>query len=118
MFLRNNTIKVIHRENSPKITGLDVFSKNNAVFYSVAELGQIHHLNMTTNTEYIVYNLGKPTLIGIDWITDNVYFVDDANSQKWIVVCHIDKQKCANLIQLDSDITVSHSNQNLIKYNG
>ena len=48
--------------------------------------------------------VGKPGPIAIDWVSENLYFVNEA--EKTLMVCHIDKKNCAKIQNLNTDSNV------------
>lgn len=98
------TTKVLHKDDTLILTSMDVFTAKDSVFFTVENLSQIRHLNFKTNKETIVSGVGKPGPIAVDWISENVYFVDEA--EKTIMVCHMDKKKCAKIQNFDKDSKV------------
>ena len=102
--LEDGSIKVLHEDDTLILAGMDVFTAKDSVFFTVENLGQIRHLNFKTNKETIVSGVGKPGPIAVDWVSENVYFVDEA--EKALMVCHMDKKKCSKIQNFDKDSKV------------
>lgn len=103
--LVSSSIKILHKD-PPGLSGMDIFGKTKSIFFSIKDLGQIYHQNYMTKKETVISNLGRPSLIAVDWVAENVYFIN-SNGNKSIEVCHMDKQNCAMLQNIDNDMTVS-----------
>lgn len=43
----------------------------------------------------MIKNLVRPTRMSVDWVTENVYFIENHNEIK---VCHFGIQKCALIV--------------------
>lgn len=96
-----NTLDLIYSEDSPKITGLDMNIKTGDVFFSMEEMGSIHRINLKSNAKDYAVGLGQPQKLAVDWITNNVYFVDSKPTIKSIKVCHLKELKCAKILELN-----------------
>nr|QQK84939.1 vitellogenin receptor [Chrysoperla nipponensis] len=92
-------------EDTPPITGLEYSLQEDALYYSIEKLDVIYKVFLTNNTRKFVRYLRKPTILALDWITNNIYFVEESITSA-IKVCHLEEQKCAKLITLDTE-TVS-----------
>lgn len=103
---KDNSISVLHKDDALPLTGMDVFTAKNSIFFTIEKQGEIRHLNFQTKKETIVSGLGKPGLIAVDWVSENVYFVNN-EAEKTIMVCHMDKQKCAKLRDLETKSLVN-----------
>ncbi|KAF9793920.1 hypothetical protein SFRURICE_003440 [Spodoptera frugiperda] len=47
------------------------------------------------------------SVVAVDWVTGNVYFVDTTPYDQRIRVCHVKRKRCASLLKLPSDATVT-----------
>lgn len=54
----------------------------------------IHRKSLKTGNITYVENIGHPSEISIDWVTRNIYFIDNADDKHFIKVCTI-----ANLVR-------------------
>ncbi|XP_041974623.1 putative vitellogenin receptor isoform X2 [Aricia agestis] len=59
----------------------------------------------------VVTNIGKPTKVAVDWVTDNVYFADASAGADGaggrVRVCHVSRKRCATIKRLNPYIQVS-----------
>lgn len=97
---KDNTLSVIHSDETPKITGLDVSAAAGHIYFSIQDSGTIHKLDMKTQSKAYIPSVGEPEWISLDWISDNVYFVNAYGKTKTIDVCHFDTGKCATVKDL------------------
>ncbi|KAF9813271.1 hypothetical protein SFRURICE_017003 [Spodoptera frugiperda] len=75
--------------------------------YVASEEGnKLLEVNETQNV-IAVTNVGKPSRVAVDWVTGNVYFVDTTPYDQRIRVCHVKRKRCASLLKLPSDATVT-----------
>lgn len=100
--LHNQSVNVHMLNNSMKPTGFDVHTKKRLIFYTNSKVGKLYQQNLMDKSLVTVATGGKPTLLALDWVTENVYFIkQDANAT--LNVCHMTKGKCALLADLGSD---------------
>ncbi|XP_063388118.1 low-density lipoprotein receptor-related protein 1-like [Cydia fagiglandana] len=71
---------------------------------NLIEVTPLYSLN-NTSLNYIT-NIGKPTKMTVDWVTGNIYFVDNSTEPN-IRVCNFEKKRCARIKSLPKDGTVS-----------
>ncbi|CAK1543493.1 unnamed protein product [Leptosia nina] len=90
------------------ITDLDYDFRNNKLYISVLESGEVIEINrnQNTSTTTAIGNIGWPTKISVDWITGNVYFVDATPDNIFIRVCNFAKKSCARLERMPSNSVV------------
>lgn len=83
--------------NGSKIIGLDIHIDKRLLYYTVEESDTLYVFDWTRkpNTVNSVKNIGKLSQVVVDWLTDNVYMIDDARA---IIVCHLSGH-CIKLIQ-------------------
>nr|AOX13593.1 vitellogenin receptor [Spodoptera exigua] len=88
------------------ITDMDYNVRQKKLYVASEEGGKLLEVNETQNV-IAVTNVGKPSRVAVDWVTGNVYFVDTTPLDKRIRVCHVKRKRCASLIKLPSDATVT-----------
>lgn len=94
---KDNTLRVIFSDETPKITGLDVSTTAGYIYFSIQDTGTIHKLNIKTKTKSYITSIGQPEKISLDWVSQNVYFINGYGKTKTIDVCHFDSDKCATI---------------------
>ncbi|XP_065166985.1 vitellogenin receptor Yl-like [Atheta coriaria] len=105
-----NSISVLHHEDTPKISGLDVSIADNYAYFSIEESGTIHRLNLVkepSKKRQYISDLGRPQKLAVDWVTKNIYFVEAETAMKSIQVCNFDQERCAKIIDTDPHSQVS-----------
>jgi hypothetical protein len=68
--------------------------------------GTIYRLSLVGGKKAYVSGVGSPGEIAVDWITQNVYYVEKSRPQK-IRVCNLDEKHCAKVITVEHDYTVT-----------
>lgn len=68
--------------------------------------GTIYRLSLVGGKKAYVSGVGRPGDIAVDWITQNVYYVEKSEPQK-IRVCNLDKKRCALVVSVGHDYTVT-----------
>ncbi|OAD52717.1 Vitellogenin receptor [Eufriesea mexicana] len=96
-----NKIDVIYEEINSEISGIDVNTMENTVYWSNEILGMVSKIYIKSKERKIVTGLGRPEALAVDWITDNVYFNDNDYSSS-IKVCNLEQQKCATVVSIGS----------------
>lgn len=94
-----NKLTTVKSTNSSKIIGMDMLFDKKLLYFTIEDSGALYELNWTDNRMRSVQNVGNPTLVAVDWIRENVYFIDKSVAIK---VCHMDNQKCITLIALST----------------
>lgn len=94
---KDNTLTVVYSEETPRITGLDISVATGYIYFSIKDSGTIHKLHATNKTKFYIPSVGQPEKITLDWISNNVYFVNGNGKTKSIDVCHFDSGKCARI---------------------
>ncbi|CAB3229416.1 unnamed protein product [Arctia plantaginis] len=103
----NGTLRVEFNDNQiPTISDMDMDVRKNILYLSVPEANKLLEVTAARNVIEVT-NIGKPTRVTLDWVTGNVYFVDNTPSAKRIRVCHINKMRCVMLQKLPSDANVT-----------
>ncbi|XP_055304750.1 putative vitellogenin receptor [Sitodiplosis mosellana] len=88
----------IKSTNDSKIVGLDMHFDKKMLYFTIEDSGALYEFNFTQDGAAVntVTNIGMPTHVAVDWITDNVYFIDKSVAIK---VCHMENRKCITLIE-------------------
>lgn len=68
--------------------------------------GTIYRLSLVGGKKAYVSGVGSPGDIAVDWITENVYYVEKSAPQK-IRVCNLDKKRCSHVVSVGHDFTVT-----------
>ncbi|KAI4466638.1 vitellogenin receptor-like protein-related-related [Holotrichia oblita] len=102
-----NTLSVLYSDNTPEITGLDVHTALDAIYFSIKESGTIHRLNANSLDRDYITNAGSPTKLAVDWVTQNVYYVDASGYEASVKVCNFDRKSTATLFPLEAHSQVS-----------
>lgn len=68
--------------------------------------GTIYRLSLVGGKKAYASGIGSPGDIAVDWITENVYYVEKSAPQK-IRVCNLDKKRCAHVVSVGHDFTVT-----------
>lgn len=99
--LEHGSIKTIKSTNDTKIVSLDMHYEKQMLYFTIQDSGSLYEFNFTNEGAALntVKNIGQPTHLAIDWIVDNVYFIDESVAIK---VCHMEKQKCITLIKFEA----------------
>nr|CAJ19121.1 vitellogenin receptor [Blattella germanica] len=99
-------MKIAYLDYDFKVTGLDVDSKLGMVYWSSDETNTIYRMSLIGGTKAYLTGIGSPTDIALDWITQNVYYVDKDTIQS-IKVCNLDSQQHATVVHVDSGYSAS-----------
>ncbi|XP_017771582.1 PREDICTED: putative vitellogenin receptor [Nicrophorus vespilloides] len=97
----DNSLTILHSEDTPKITGLDVDVEEEYVYFTIEESGTLHRIHGSNKSGEYIAELGKPRKLAVDWITKNVYYVDADSTDKSIRVCNFLEQKCSKVLNID-----------------
>lgn len=94
--LRANLVK-IKSTRGAKIIGLDMHYDKKLLYFTLEDQSTLFEMNWTSPRGMNkVENVGsQPTKIAVDWITDNVYFIDAGTMIK---VCHMGLERCVTLL--------------------
>lgn len=83
--------------NGSKIVGLDMHFDKNLLYFTIEDSDTLYEFNWSGNGAMnLVKNIGQPTQVAVDWITENVYFIDKSRAIK---VCHMNNRNCITLIE-------------------
>lgn len=101
----NRSLNLLFSEDTPKITGLDVSTATGYVYFTIAETGTVHSLNLRNRSKYYISGMGEPDKLAVDWISHHIYFADSAS--KSIKLCNFLEEKCATIHYFDKEGKVS-----------
>ncbi|XP_011501063.1 PREDICTED: vitellogenin receptor [Ceratosolen solmsi marchali] len=97
---RYQSLVLIYRNPGIEITGLDVNTNTNTIYWSNEMMGIINKMNMDTKKHSTINNgIGRPEILAVDWITDNVYFFDN-KAAPIIKACDMDANKCSTIVHI------------------
>ncbi|GAB0094384.1 Putative vitellogenin receptor [Sergentomyia squamirostris] len=91
-------LSILWTVNSTKITGMDVNVPNNTLYISLSEISALFRINLLNNSVKYVLNAGSPERLAVDWVTDNVYYIDNEGMSS-VKVCHMVDEVCARIIK-------------------
>lgn len=91
----------IKTTNRARIVGLDMHFDRRLLYFTLEDQDALYEMNWTSPHQVnTVRNVGQaPTQIAVDWVTDNVYFIDMGTTVR---VCHMAKQRCITLLAFDT----------------
>ncbi|XP_049827409.1 vitellogenin receptor-like isoform X1 [Schistocerca gregaria] len=93
------SVDVLHKHQFLRVTGLDVDAREYAVCWSTRDTATIYCQSLKTHNRTYVEGVGNPTEVAIDWITKNIYYVNDVPvGQSDIQVCHLTEKLCAVVV--------------------
>ncbi|KAF7993856.1 hypothetical protein HCN44_011125 [Aphidius gifuensis] len=73
----SSTIEIITTTKSMDVTsGFDFDAIRGYIYWSHPDNGTIYQLNINNNSVKILDGLAKPSVIAVDWISGNIFFVD------------------------------------------
>lgn len=101
----NPHLTKIWSTNGSRIVGIDMNIRRKMLYFTVEETDALYEFNMTDGSHTIIENIGNPTLVALDWITDNIYFVDKGDEPK-IGICHAGGQVCIDILRLEQRYVV------------
>lgn len=84
--------------SSAQINGMDLNYEQQLLYFTVEDQSTLYELNLTSKRLSMVDNVGKPTKIAVDWVTNNVYFIDYNTNGSSIRVCHMLERRCIKLL--------------------
>lgn len=84
--------------NGSNVVGLDMHFDKNLLYFTIEDSDALYVFNWTEKSApmNVVQNIGQPTQVAVDWITENVYFIDKSQAIK---VCHMGARNCITLIE-------------------
>nr|QCX35737.1 vitellogenin receptor [Locusta migratoria] len=93
------SVDVVYKQDLVRVTGLDVDARENAVCWSTRETEAIYCQSLKTHNTTYVEGVGNPTEVAVDWISKNIYYVNDVPAgQSKIQVCNLREVLCAVVV--------------------
>lgn len=99
----HDVLSITYKDNTPSISGLDVSTKANHLYFTIKEAGTLSLKNLADGSHKFISGLEKPGQVAVDWITENVYYVDGVT----INVCNFKTEKCAKIYTSKEQAQVS-----------
>lgn len=101
-----STLEVLYKSNDSVFTGLDANVRQNKVYFTMKDTGSLFEYDLGSKKVRFISDVGNPKKVAVDWITNNVYYIDDSIRHS-INVCHFsDKSACARVIKFKRRDTV------------
>ncbi|XP_077255886.1 putative vitellogenin receptor yl [Temnothorax americanus] len=95
-------VEIIDSLTDSSVSGLDVNAVHDIVYWSSDEFGTIKKINVATKKISTVRIVEHPQALAVDWITGNVYVIDNGRPNT-IKVCDLEKQICATLVKIEDN---------------
>lgn len=92
--------------SSSQIKGMDLNYEQQLLYFTVEDQSTLYELNLTSKRLTQVDNVGTPTKITVDWVTNNVYFIDYNTEGSSIRVCHMRERRCIKLLTFSRNVHV------------
>lgn len=105
---KENSIELLYSAETARITGLTLSYSSSEIFIAIENMGIIMKINEKTGMRDVIYNVGQPKKLAVDWITNNIYMYNNIPYSKSIDVCNFDNKNCAPLIKTDLHSQVSN----------
>lgn len=96
--LQPNLDVIWSTNSSAQINGMDLNYEQQLLYFTVEDQSTLFELNLTSKRLSMVDNVGTPTKIAVDWVTNNVYFIDYNTQGPSIRVCHMLERRCIKLL--------------------
>lgn len=98
-----NTLDILISADANQITSMDINVDKEIIYFTVEDSGTIFSLNLKNNSKHTISSIGAPGKVSVDWITDNIYFVDSGISDlQSINVCHMEDESCSRIFNFSS----------------
>ncbi|XP_025205329.1 vitellogenin receptor [Melanaphis sacchari] len=85
------------------VSSLDIDIRRNLIYWTSKQAGVLICMDMQQQHKVYMTELLQPTLVRIDWLTENVYFVQDFRD---IVVCNLNAKRCATIYSANIHTTI------------
>ncbi|GBP53785.1 Putative vitellogenin receptor [Eumeta japonica] len=95
-------------DKSASFTGLS-YNVREKTLYVTSELNGTLYEVSTSRANVVITNVGRPAKVAVDWVSGNVYFVDNTPGERHMRVCHPRRRRCAKLQRLPGDVEVRTS---------
>lgn len=104
IYAAHNTIFKMEPHLSPlwssnttsKILDIDINYDRKLLYFTMEDTGALFELNMENKNVHVAEEIGKPSEIAVDWISNNVYLIDDS-TEPTIKICHMGDLACVIL---------------------
>ncbi|XP_019544975.3 putative vitellogenin receptor [Aedes albopictus] len=98
------SIRILIQANESRITSMDVDIRRQMLYFTDEYNPVIYEHDMERNSTHVLYNVGHPEHLAVDWITGNLYFYD--RSEPSIKLCSVQRQLCSRIITFASQVFV------------
>ncbi|KAK4884699.1 hypothetical protein RN001_000970 [Aquatica leii] len=95
---RNYTLRLLYTDNVSTISGLDIQIEQNQLYFSIEKTQSLHRINLNNNYHDYITDIGYPQKLSVDWITQNVYFVNNNFPRSSIRMCNFESKFCAHVV--------------------
>lgn len=92
------TISVLWSGENSKILTLDANIRKKHLYFMLENSNSLFRFDINSRSLTFA-DLGSPWKVAVDWITDNVYFINNHDLNPSISVCHMDAKVCSNIIR-------------------
>lgn len=90
-------LEVLWQSNtSSAILDININYDRNLLYFTMEDTSALFELNVTSGSIHVAENIGKPSDIAVDWISNNVYIIDDSTEPS-IHICHMGDLTCITL---------------------
>lgn len=83
---------------------MDVDVRRQMLYFTDEYNPVIYEHDLERNSTHVLYNVGHPEHLSVDWVTGNLYFYD--RSEPSIKLCSIQRQVCSRIITFTSQVFV------------
>ncbi|KAK5648323.1 hypothetical protein RI129_003215 [Pyrocoelia pectoralis] len=101
------TLRLLYSQDEHEITGIDISVKEEYIYFSTESTGMLNRFIVETSTLEHIKNVGNPGKLSVDWITQNVYYVDNSFPHNAIRMCNFITKSCAHIIDTGINNNVS-----------
>lgn len=91
-------LSILKSANGSKITALDMNFDKQLLYFTIEDADTLYELNWNNSQMNSVANVGSPSKIAVDWVTDNVYFIENA-VKPTLKICHLNDTQCITLLK-------------------
>ncbi|XP_014221207.1 vitellogenin receptor-like isoform X1 [Trichogramma pretiosum] len=99
---QHQSLTILHHEPGVEISGLDWNARDNSLYWSNELAGMINKMSVDTKKRSTALSqVGRPQVLAVDWITDNVYYFDNGQRPA-IKACSVEEDKCARIAAIEA----------------
>lgn len=103
-----NSLEILISADANQITSMDINVNKEIVYFTVEDSGTIFSLNLKNMSKHTISSIGAPSKVSVDWITDNIYFVDSGTTDlQSINVCHMEDESCSRIYKISSQEVIT-----------